>query len=107
MVPPSALKTEMSKPLYLYFGINLAPNKKPSRPQWLLLGAGNGHATVQRISTGEFDYTVTFSFPIGSDAYRWDADVCTRDTEAEDGLGLPGHHGCGDERVLQEASYLG
>jgi hypothetical protein len=26
---------------------------------------------------------------------------------AADGIGLPGHHGCGDERILDSATYLG
>jgi serine/threonine protein kinase len=107
LVPPSALQTEMSKPVYLYFGINLAPSTEPSKPQWLLLGAGNGHATAHRISTGEFSDSVTFSFQIGNDAYHWAWNWCTKDTEAEDGLGLPGQHGCGDARVSESASYLG
>ena len=55
----------------------------------------------------EFTQTVTFSFRIGDDAYYWDWNSCIKDTEPEDGIGLPGHHGCGDPRVLDSASYLG
>jgi hypothetical protein len=97
----------MSKPSNVYFGLNLAPTVEPGTPQWLLLGAGNGHATEHRISADEFSDTLTFSFQIGSDAYSWAWAWCTKDAEAEDGLGLPGHHGCGDARVLQSASYYG
>ena len=107
-VPPSALQIEMSKPQYLYFNVNLAPTNEPPVPQWLILGAGNGHVTApRRISADEFSETITFSFPIGNDNYNWDSRWCRKDTEAEDGVGLPGRHGCGDERVLQSASYLG
>ena len=106
--PPSALPTEMSKPLYLYFGLSLSPSKAPPAPKWVLLGTSNGHVTApRRISADEYSQTVTFSFQIGNDAYNWNWASCTRDTEAEDGIGLPGHHGCGDERVLGSASYLG
>jgi serine/threonine protein kinase len=98
LTPPSALQAEMSKQEYLYFGINLATTGEPSLPQLLQLGAGTGHATAaRRISADEFGYTVTFSFPVGSDAYHWDWRSCARATEAADGIGLPGHHGCGDE----------
>jgi Protein kinase domain len=108
LVPPSALQTEMSKSLYVYFGINLASNVEPAPPQWLMLGAGNGHATApRRISADEFGYTVTFSFPIGTDAFHSSWRLCTKNTEAEDGIGLPGQHGCGDERILRTVSYLG
>jgi serine/threonine protein kinase len=107
-VPPSALQTEMSKQWHPYFGINLAPTKEPAPPHWLLLGGGDGHVTAsRRISADEFSETVTFSFRIGDDAYSWDWTTCVEDTEAQDGIGLPGHHGCGDERVLESASYLG
>jgi serine/threonine protein kinase len=107
-VPPSALPSEMSKPWFAYFGINLAPTKEPPPPKWLLLGAGNGHVTAsRRISADEWGETVTFSFVIGNDAYDWGWSTCLQDTEAENGIGLPGHHGCGNERVLDTASYLG
>ena len=108
LVPPSALQTEMSKPWFAYFGLNLAPTKQPPPPKWLLLGAGNGHVTAsRRISADEFSETVTFSFRIGTDAYDWSSSTCIQDTEAADGVGLPGHHGCGDARVLDSATYLG
>jgi Protein kinase domain len=106
--PPSVLQTEMSKPLYMYFGLNLAPTKTPPTPKWLSLGAGHGLVIgSQRISADQFVETVTFSFTVGNDAYDWAWTTCLKDTEAEDGIGLPGHHGCGDQRVLYSANYLG
>jgi hypothetical protein len=105
-VPPSALQTEMSKPEYLYFGINLGGISLPPVPHWLVLGAGNGHVTAsRRISAGELSYTVTLSFQIGNDSYDLLWRTCTKATEAADGIGLPGHHGCGDERIPQSESY--
>ncbi len=107
-VPPSALQTEMSKPWYAYFGVNLSSGKEPPPPQWLTLGAGSGHfAAARRIAADEFSETVTFSFRIGNDAYDWQWTTCSKDTEAADGIGLPGHHGCGAGRVLSSAPYLG
>ena len=107
-VPPAALQAEMSKPWYPYFGINLSSGKEPPPPEWLMLEAGSGHVTAShRISADEFSETVTFSFRIGNDAYYWDWTTCSKDTESADGIGLPGHHGCGDARVLDAAPYLG
>ncbi len=107
-VPPSALQTEMSKPWYAYFGVHLSSGKEPPPPQWLTLGAGSGHfAAARRIAADEFSETVTFSFRIGNDAYNWEWTTCSEDTEAADGIGLPGHHGCGAEQVLSSAPYLG
>ena len=39
--------------------------------------------------------------------YDWQALTCSKDTEAADGIGLPGHHGCGDKTVPLQYSYLG
>lgn len=104
----SALQAEMSKPWYPYFGVNLSSGKEPPPPKWLMLGSGSGHVTAShRISADEFSEMVTFSFRIGNDAYYWDWTTCSKDTESVDGIGLPGHHGCGDERVLDSAPYLG
>jgi hypothetical protein len=106
LTPPSALQAEMSKQEYPYFGINLATTGEPALPQLLQLGAGTAHATApHRISADEFSYTVTFSFPVGNDAYHWVWRSCARATEAADGIGLPGHHGCGDE-LISEVGYL-
>ena len=108
MVPPSALQTEASTPQYVYFGLSLAPSATPAAPQWLILGTGNGHSTApRRISADEFIVTVTFSFRVGNSAFHFVWDRCGKSNEAEDGVGLPGHHGCGDQRVLQSALYLG
>jgi Protein kinase domain len=108
VVPPSALQTEMSKPSYLYFGVNLGTDIAPPVPQWLMLGAGNGHVTApRRISADEFSYTVTFSFLVGNDAYHFAFNVCTKATEAADGIGLPGHHGCGGERIPGDERVFG
>jgi serine/threonine-protein kinase len=107
--PPSALPTEISKAPYPYFGLNLAPTGTPAVPEWLSLRGGHSHFIgSQQLSADEFIETVTFSPDIGHhDAYHWAWTMCFKDTEAEDGIGLPGHHGCGDQRVLSSASYLG
>ncbi len=106
--PPSALASEMSKPSYLYFGLNLAPTKEPPPPQWLDLGAGQGLVIApHRISADEFSETLTFSFRIGNYAYHWAWHTCFKEDEAADGIGLPGYHGCGGQRVLYSARYLG
>jgi Protein kinase domain len=108
LVPASALSAEISKPWYLYFNISLSPGKVPPAPATLLLGAGGARVTAsRRISADEFERTITFSFRVGNDAYNWNWTSCNKDTEAEDGIGLPGQHGCGDRSVLAAAVYLG
>jgi hypothetical protein len=107
-VPASALGTEIAKPWYAYFNINLAPAVEPAAPSVMNLGAGNGQVSAaQRVSSTEFDTTVTFSFDIGSDAYHWRWRACDKGSEARDGMGLPGSHGCGAPTATAGQSYLG
>ena len=108
LTPAPALSTEISKPWYAYFAVNLSSTKVPPTPTVLLLGAGDAHVTVsRRVSATEFDDTVTFAFDLGNDGATWNWTACDMDTEAADGVGLPGHHGCGDKSVLASAPYLG
>ena len=108
IVPPTALNTEISKQLYAYFAVNLSPSSEPKPPALLQLGAGDPLVTApQRISANEYEQSVTFTFQAGNDAWHAAFNTCTRDTEAEDGIGLPGHHGCGDAQVPYPGGYLG
>jgi hypothetical protein len=108
-VPASALNTEVSKKVFLYFGINLNSGKTvPPQPTTLVLGAGDAQATTKPISASEYEQIVTLTFTIGpKDQYDYIWNACTQDTEAQDGLGLPGHHGCGDPTVPNPAGYIG
>ena len=107
-VPASALSAEMLDAVYAYFNIDLSTGKVPPAPTVLLLGAGDAHvAAPQILAPDEYEITITFTFDVGNDAYNWDSTWCTKDGEAENGIGLPGHHGCGDKSVPAAANYLG
>jgi len=107
-VPPSALSTELAKPWYVYLGLNLAKVKEPPAPQWFVLGAGNGQITgTHRLSATEYSVTITYSFQVGNNAYNWNWFACVRDSLTEDGIGLPGDHGCGASRVPSGDNYIG
>jgi serine/threonine protein kinase len=107
-VPASVLHAELPKQWYPYFGLRLAAAKAPASPGLLLLGAGGAHVTQsRRISAGEFDLTITFSFQVANHAYSWNWSACAKDTEAADGIGLPVPHDCGSQRVHASAAYLG
>jgi hypothetical protein len=107
-VPASALGTEIAKQWYPYFAINLASTIEPAAPSVMNLGGGSGQVSGgQRVSSTEYDVTVTFSFDIGSDAYDWRWRTCDKATEAQDGMGLPGSHGCGAPTATAGQRYLG
>jgi hypothetical protein len=108
ILPSSALGVEMSKPLDPYFGLNLSATSEPSLPRWLYLNAGKASVSgAHRISAGEYEMTLTYSFTIGNDGYHWAWTAWVKDTVSRDGLGLPGSPGCGAHRVLRTDSYLG
>jgi hypothetical protein len=107
-VPAAAMSTELAKRWYPYFAIRLAPDKSPPAPKVLRRGAASPRVTAsRRISATQFGLTYSFSFRVGNNAYNWDQALCARDTEARDGIGLPGSHTCGDSHVLASAPYLG
>jgi hypothetical protein len=107
-MPASALPVEMAKHMDGYFGISLGVVKIPAAPKWLYLNAA--HATVSkphRIAGGGFENTLTFTFTVGDHSYSFLPEFCTRDTEAKDGINLPGYHDCGASRVRSSQPYLG
>ncbi len=107
-VPRSALGFEMRKRLYSYFGLRLSPTTAPPLPRWLYLNGGHSSVSAARkISATEFSRTVRYWFTIGNNGYGWAVRWCLKDFVSKDGLGLPGHHGCGASRVLRLAYYLG
>jgi hypothetical protein len=107
-VPDSALSLEMGKHLDAYFGINLGSSGIPAKPKWLYLDAAHAKVTKsRRISAGEYENTLTFSFTVGDHSYSFIPNFCTRDTESKDGLGLPGYHDCGASRIPSDQYYLG
>jgi hypothetical protein len=106
-VPASTLRAEISKRWFFYFGLNLSPTTTPPPPRVLTLDT---RATISRSTqTGArtFVVTISWSFRIGRDGFNFNFNFCNKDTEATDGLGLPGHHGCGNPRVSASAAYLG
>lgn len=108
ILPPSALATEMAKRTYPYFSVNLTRTGTPPRPKWVYLD--RGHASVSRpkqLQAGKYTYNISYRFYVGNDGYYWWWTACTKDTEATDGLGLPGSHSCGVKRVSSTVSYLG
>src|SRR5262249_53438924 len=104
LVPAAALATEMAQRWYPYFGLSRSLAQLPPTPQQLVLGAGRAQVSKpRRISSDEFGFTVTFSFPVGKRAYAWNWTACTKPIEATDGIGLPGQNGCGSARVRASA----
>lgn len=98
--PAAVAAREGGKLMYFYFGKrNASEGLLPARVDLLQTGR------QYRVSSG-FSVTFSASFAYGRWKVAWG--VCTRDTEPADGLGLPGHHGCGDPSYPQARfAYMG
>jgi hypothetical protein len=111
LVAAQAVGTEMAKPWYTYFGLNLSrsPAKPPASPAVLQLGAGGPRVGApRRVSADDYVVTVTFSFTIGKKSgYTWLWAACAQSSVAVDGVGLPGSNGCGGKTIPVVHSYLG
>ncbi|MGI9005333.1 MAG: hypothetical protein ACR2FU_03890 [Streptosporangiaceae bacterium] len=107
-VAPAALHAEGSKRIYFYWAIHLAPaGPEPSDPVTLKLRSLAASPPVT-LSRGEYQVSISFSFTVGQDAYRWHWNACTRDDVTSDGIGLPGSHPCGNPTIpAAPSAYLG
>jgi hypothetical protein len=109
--PAALVAKEMAKHWYLYLGVNIQPGAgTPPNPAAIQLGGlGGTVGNPQRAGSESFTMTITYQYNRGTDgsaAVWW---ACAPDTEAQDGLGLPGSHGCGTQAVVTLAAtkYLG
>jgi hypothetical protein len=106
-VPTRAYAAEAAKHWYLYSRLFLSANRKPAPPKVLELNHSATASKPAKLHTYEFVVTVRYAFRIGNDAYRWRVGFCTKDSWRTDGLGLPGHHGCGNKWISANPAYLG
>jgi eukaryotic-like serine/threonine-protein kinase len=109
-VPPAALQAEMSKRKYLYLAHELGPLGTTPATLTSLSLATNGTITkLQRIADNEYEIAMSITYnvgnaPLGSSSVTFG--FCTQQTEAQDGIGLPGPSACGASSVPAFAYYL-
>jgi hypothetical protein len=107
-LPAALIKPYVSGHWVTYLGVRRsATSSYPPRPKWLYLDKRATVSRPRRIAADEYERTVGVSFWIGNDSVRWSFLVCAKDSEARDGIGLPGQHGCGVHRVSASVAYLG
>jgi hypothetical protein len=105
-LPASAYKTEASKKVYFYLGVKLSATGTPGKVTSLKLTTAT-ISKASKVSATEFEHTISFSVRVNGEAAAWEFAWCTKDTEAKDGINLPGHHGCGDKKINAKIIYLG
>lgn len=99
LVPASVYKIEAAKHVYPYLAVG-----HPRLPRYLTLSTTATVSKAKKVHANEYVQRFRFVIPLhGKTNWIWQA--CTKDTERRDGIGLPGHHHCGDKKVTQ--GYLG
>jgi hypothetical protein len=107
-VPPLSYSTESAKRWYPYFAINFSTVGTPPAPRYVTLDRSATITAARRLSRTEYEVTVRYLYNVGpTRGFHWAWDMCNRDMYLADGLGLPGHHGCGDQRLPVVFKYLG
>jgi hypothetical protein len=72
------------------------------------VSGGHGSTTKpKQLASNTFFFWVNYRFTIGSHSYYWLWPTCSEDSEATDGMGRPGSHGCGTKRISSHVNYLG
>ena len=86
-------------PAYLYYALN----QSSVTPVTL-----NQVATAPRHFSGNtFSFTLSYTVQFPNATFRFGEAFCWKDDEARSGVGLPGHHGCGDAKVNRLQRYIG
>jgi hypothetical protein len=108
--PSSALQTEMSKRKYLYLAFSLTPSGTVPPPLTSLpLDANGTISKLQRIADNAYSISISFTYNVGNSPIAnssVDFGFCTEQTEAQDGIGLPGPSACGASSIPASAYYL-
>jgi hypothetical protein len=108
VLPSSAIGRESHKHWFVYLGLHLsAGSKLPSAPKTLTLDRKAIVAKPKRVSADTYRTAFKVSFRVGNDSYHLLWAPCTKDTESTDGVGLPGHHSCGNKKISSKINYLG
>jgi len=110
MAPPAALQTEAAKHVYFYFAVNLSSSSAVSAPKTLYLQTNYTLSAPTILSSDHYQQTLSFWYASHNEYTKWNWFACTRDTESADGIGLPGHHGCGNSTVpvsVRSRGYIG
>ena len=98
--PQSAYAKESAKQVYVYYGQH---NGSANPPGSLQL-----RKTVKQTALGNNKTEVKVSYFVHAPTTAWSYHLatCVKFTEATDGVGLPGHHGCGDQTVTNKQASL-
>ena len=104
--PSGPLAAESHKRWYFYFDLD---TKLPKFPKFFRLDRSASAAKARKLNASEYEVAISlpFSSSLANPAPCAFWVPCTKDAVTKDGIGLPGHHGCGTPEVRPGAPYLG
>jgi hypothetical protein len=109
-VAQAALRAELAKHVYVYWGINLR-TRGPEPPDPTTLKLQEQLRTTDptgHMRRGVYKVTLAFKFTVNQDAFRYHWNICTKADVSADGIGLPGPSQCGNPSIsAQHPGYLG
>jgi hypothetical protein len=101
--PSSAIQTEMSKQVDLYVALVPAEPNPPSTP---MRPDTDGTASEpHRIADNAYEMTLSYSYHT-SNQIAFQSGFCTKQTEAQDGIGVPAPPACGSDSISGDAFNL-
>jgi eukaryotic-like serine/threonine-protein kinase len=101
--PPSAIQAEMAKHVYQYLALVPAEPNPPVPP--LHPDTDSTASAPERIADNAYDITVSYSYHSDNQiAYAYG--ICTEQTEAQDGIGVPAPPACGSDSISDYAFNL-
>jgi hypothetical protein len=106
-VPVGAFKIESAKHLFLYSRVLLSKGGEPPAPKLLILNTSATRSKVHKVTVRKFVFTARYAVRVGSESFHYLIAGCLQDSESKDGIGLPGHHGCGAKSFSASSPYVG
>jgi hypothetical protein len=96
--PPGPLTVQRS--VYFYYGQRVGSGGPPATIRLV------ERVPLVKLAGNRLEDTVHYEVHFPAERFQFSYVTCYRDAEAMDGLGLPGHHHCGDP-TLTRAEYSG
>jgi hypothetical protein len=84
---------------YFYYGQTNGSNAKPKTLSLV-------KTVTLHIHAGTLSYSASYTVHFPTTAFEFAYATCFKDAESKDGLGLPGHHRCGNNTIAR-GGYLG
>jgi hypothetical protein len=106
-LPASAYKVESRKHFYLYLAIGHFRGTKAILPKDFTLSKASKASKPTRKTSSRFVVTLKYIVPHPHANTVWEFTFCTKDAVSKDGIGLPGHHGCGSKQFARKTLYVG